>query len=76
MKEIIITAVITSFLTIVSSYFLMSSQFTAEQEYWLNRQNHERLEITLDKKIKLLESFNEDFLKLDVLTSKMKMTSS
>lgn len=76
MKEIIITAILSAILTVTGSYFIMKSQLTAEQNYWLERQAHERLSKALDSKVKLLESFNNEFLKLDALTSKMKLVSS
>ncbi|MEZ9167820.1 hypothetical protein OAE_09860 [Vibrio cyclitrophicus 1F289] len=76
MKEIIVTAVLSAMLTVSGSYFVMKSQLTAEQDYWLKRQNYEQSQQVLNKKIELLESFNDKFLKLDLLTSQMKLESS
>ncbi|WP_239826603.1 hypothetical protein [Vibrio tubiashii] len=42
----------------------MSSQLTAEQDYWLNRQTQELAEKKLNKQVELLESFNDIYLNL------------
>lgn len=76
MKEIIFTAVLSSLLTVSGSFFLMKSQLTSEQDYWLDRQKHDREAKALDNKVKLLESFNDSFLKLNVLTTKTKIALS
>ncbi|EJE8549670.1 hypothetical protein M5238_004451 [Vibrio vulnificus] len=76
MKEVIFTAVLSALLTVSGSYFVMKSQLTAEQDYWLSRQKYEREQQLLDRQIQLLETFNSKFLKLDLLTSKLKMKTS
>ncbi|MCG9583684.1 hypothetical protein L1D09_19290 [Vibrio tubiashii] len=64
MKEIIFTAILSALLTVAGSYYLMSSQLTAEQDYWLNRQTQELAEKKLNKQVELLESFNDIYLNL------------
>ncbi|ELV8631647.1 hypothetical protein QNE64_004323 [Vibrio vulnificus] len=76
MKEVIFTAVLSAMLTVSGSYFVMKSQLTAEQDYWLSRQKFERKQELLEKQIDMLETFNSKFLKLDLLTSKLKMKTS
>lgn len=64
MKEIIFTAILSALLTVGGSYYLMSTQLTAEQDYWLNRQTQELAEKKLNKQVELLESFNDIYLNL------------
>ncbi|MGR2823801.1 hypothetical protein ABMX69_21815 [Vibrio vulnificus] len=70
MKEIIFTAILSALLTVAGSYYLMSSQLTAEQDYWLNRQTQELAEKKLNKQVELLESFNDIYLNLQLQSLK------
>ncbi|KGR32555.1 hypothetical protein OA39_05109 [Vibrio campbellii] len=73
MKEIIFTAILSALLTVSGSYYLMNSQLTAEQDYWLNRQTQELAEKKLNKQVELLESFNEIYLNLQLQSMKAMM---
>ena len=75
-KEIIITAVLTSALTLGCSYFIMKSQLTEEQKYWLERFRTERAQIILNKKVQLLEQLNEGILESEVLAKELKLSFS
>ncbi|CAH6902230.1 conserved hypothetical protein [Vibrio chagasii] len=76
MRDIIVTAVLTSVLTIAGSYFVMKTQLTAEQDYWLNRQKLERAELKVNKQIEMLESFNDLVLNFDLQTNNVLMNAA
>ncbi len=76
MRDIIVTAVLTSILTVAGSYFVMQKQLTAEQDYWLSRQHLERAESRVNKQMELLESFNDIFLNLDLQTNNVLMQAA
>lgn len=74
--KIFLTALITSILTLVSSYFLMFSQLEKEQEYWITRMKTERLQEMLDRQIKLYEEINNGVLSIEVLAKDFKISAT
>ena len=73
--KIFLTALITSILTLGSSYFLMFSQLEKEQEYWITRLKTERLQVLLDREIKLFEDINTSILIIEVLAKDFKISA-
>ena len=75
-KDILITAVLTSALTLGSSYFIMKSQLSEEQKYWSERFRTERAQDILNKKVSLLEELNAGILESEVLAKEIKLSFS
>lgn len=57
-KDILITALLTSILSVSGSYWLMSKQLEAEQDYWIKREKVERVEKTYEKQVSVMEKVN------------------
>lgn len=74
--EIIITAIITSMLTLVCSYVMMKKQLSEEQNYWSQRFRTERAQDILNKKISLFQDINSDILESEVLAKETKLALS
>nr|WP_320015681.1 hypothetical protein [uncultured Desulfobacter sp.] len=75
-KDILITAVLTSVLTLGCSYFIMKSQLSEEQKYWSERFRTERAQDILNKKVTLLEELNSGILESEVLAKEIKLSFS
>ena len=74
--KIALTAVITSLLTLSTSYFIMSSQLSKEQDYWKSRKRIEGLQALSDRQIKLFEDINSQILLIEVLSKDFKLESA
>jgi len=75
LKEIIITAFLTSLFTLTTSYFLIFNQLDMEHEYWQKRSQSERLTNLLDRRINLMASVNENILLYEILAENFKFHS-
>jgi hypothetical protein len=71
--KIILTAVITTILTLCSSYFLLTRQFEKEQQYWVKRTKTERLQNLLDRQTQLFEEINSGILRSEVMAKDLKL---
>ncbi|MFV9552556.1 hypothetical protein [Algibacter sp. PT7-4] len=76
LKLILLTAIITSFLTIIGSYFLMYNQLSYEQQYWKERTKTERLIDLVDKQTELMNEVNEGILINETLVKNFKLLSA
>ncbi|HIJ80007.1 MAG: hypothetical protein OEY01_16055 [Desulfobulbaceae bacterium] len=74
--EIILTALLTSTLTLGCSYFIMKSQLSDEQKYWSERFRTERAQDILNKKVTLLEELNAGILESEILAKEIKLSFS
>lgn len=73
--KIIITAVVTSVLTLLSSWFILFKQQNNEQKYWLMRSRNERLQKLSDQQIKLFEETNNDILTAELMSKDLKLST-
>jgi hypothetical protein len=71
--EIVLTALITSLLTFIGSYFVMSSQLSKEQEYWSDRMKKERIQDLMNRQLNLFEEVNSDILLSEVMVKDYKI---
>ncbi len=76
LKIIILTAIITSILTVFGSYFLMYSQLSYEQDYWKERIKTEKLIELVDKQIIIMNEINEGVLTNEALVKHFKLISA
>ncbi|TDQ33390.1 hypothetical protein [Zeaxanthinibacter enoshimensis] len=76
LKIIILTAIITSILTVLGSYFLMYSQLSYEQDYWKERIKTEKLIELVDKQTILMNEINEGILTNQTLVKHYKLLSA
>lgn len=72
-SKIILTAIVTSALTLASSYFLLVKQYKTEEEYWSKRSRTERLQNLLNNQIKLFEEINSGILSTEVMAKELKL---
>lgn len=75
-KTILSTAIITSFLTVFTQYFLQKSQLSEEQNYWKKRYNIERVQGINDQRLKLIEEISEGILQLEYQAKQIKIQSA
>lgn len=73
--KVVITAVVTSALTLLSSWFLLFKQQNNEQEYWVKRSRIERLQKLADCQIKLFEDINNDILTSELMSKDLKLST-
>lgn len=76
LKIIILTAIITSVLTVFGSYFLMYSQLSYEQNYWKERIKTEKLIELVDKQTIIMNEINEGILTNEALVKHFKILSA
>ncbi|AKU54695.1 hypothetical protein CGH43_24475 [Vibrio parahaemolyticus] len=75
-KDILITAVITSLLSVSGSYWLVSKQLEAEQGYWIKREKIERIEKTYEKQVSIMENVNYGILTVSELLRNANISSA
>ncbi|EIJ0985503.1 TPA: hypothetical protein I7701_22990 [Vibrio vulnificus] len=75
-KDILITAMITSVLSVSGSYWLMSKQLEAEQDYWIKREKIERVEKIYEKQVSIMEKVNLGILSVSELLRNANISSA
>lgn len=76
LKTIILTAIITAFLTVITQYFLQKNQLSNEQDYWKERFNIENVQNINNVRLKLIEEISEGILQLEIQAKEIKIQSA
>lgn len=75
LKTIILTAIITAFLTVITQFFLQKNQLSNEQDYWKERYNIENVQSVNNVRLKLIEEISEGILQLEIQAKEIKIQS-
>lgn len=75
-KTIVITSIITAFLTGISQFFLQKKQLSDEQDYWKKRYNIETVKAFNENRFRIIEELSSEILQLEVQAKEIKIQSA
>lgn len=73
LKTIILTAIITTILTVLTQYFLQKNQLANEQDYWKKRFNIENANNINNLRIKYIEEISSSIYQLEIQVKEIKI---
>lgn len=73
LKTIILTAIITTILTVITQYFLQRNQLANEQDYWKKRFNIENANNVNNLRIKYIEEISSSIYQLEIQVKEIKI---
>ncbi|PKB15212.1 hypothetical protein [Flavobacterium sp. 5] len=76
LKTIILTAVITTFLTAITQFFLEKNHLSNEQDYWKKRYNIEQVKDVNNVRFNLIKEISEGILQLEFQAKEIKIQNA
>lgn len=76
LKTIVLTAIITTFLTAITQYFLQKNHLSNEQDYWKKRYNIEEIKDVNTVRFNLIKEISEGILQLEIQAKEIKIQNA
>lgn len=75
-RTILITAIVTAILTVVTQYFLQNDKLSSEQEYWSKRYQIESIDKINDQRMQMVDELTKELLQLEIKAKEIKINSA